>query len=100
MIHVFGRGAFGRPETSSLIQTNGTQALAIELGHKAPVPVEVMQWLYRPFGPSITTLVDPFAGSGSALEAAKRLGGKAIGIEIEPKYCEIAVKRLRQEVLL
>ncbi len=37
-VHIFGRGAFGRPKASSLCQTVGTQALAIETGHKAPIP--------------------------------------------------------------
>ncbi|MFA5379307.1 MAG: site-specific DNA-methyltransferase [Dehalococcoidia bacterium] len=66
--------------------------------HPCQKPIRLMRWCLSFFPDSITVL-DPFMGSGTTLVAAKQLGRKAIGIEIEKKYCEIAIERLRQEVI-
>jgi len=67
-------------------------------GHPAEKPIEGMLWMIHQSGGDL--ILDPFMGSGTTLRAAKDLGRKAIGIEIEEKYCEIAAKRMKQEVLL
>ena len=69
-------------------------------GHPCPKPVDFMRWLVvRTSVQHADLILDPFMGSGTTLRAAKDLGRHAIGIEIEERYCEIAAKRLAQEVL-
>jgi site-specific DNA-methyltransferase (adenine-specific) len=65
--------------------------------HPTQKPLAVMSWLLSAGGQLI---LDPFMGVGTTLLAAKNLSRKAIGIEIEEKYCEAAAKRMGQGVLL
>lgn len=67
--------------------------------HPAQKPLALMSQIVRVSSREGDTILDPFIGSGTTLRAAKDLGRKAIGIEIEEKYCEIAAKRLAQGVL-
>lgn len=66
--------------------------------HPTQKPVELMRWCIVSANAK-GLIVDPYMGSGPVLEAAKLMGLSAVGIEIEEKYCEIAAKRLSQEVL-
>jgi site-specific DNA-methyltransferase (adenine-specific) len=72
----------------------GTRAI-----HPSPRPLDTMRSIVAIAAASGETVLDPFMGSGTTLRAAKDLGRKAVGIEIEERYCEIAAKRLAQGVL-
>lgn len=82
-------GAFASPERFT--DANGAAL------HPTQKPLDLMRRLMVIGG---DVVIDPFMGSGTTLRAAKDLGRRAIGIEINEEYCEIAVERLRQEVLL
>lgn len=66
--------------------------------HPAQKPVALMAWCLSLMPPSGVVL-DPYMGAGPTLRAAKDAGLEAIGIEIDERYCEIAARRLSQEVL-
>jgi site-specific DNA-methyltransferase (adenine-specific) len=90
-------GSEDYPSTMIAVPTVGPG----ERQHVTQKPVGLIRELFRVIPPSggPLTVLDPFMGSGTTLRAAKDAGHNAIGIEIEERYCEIAAKRLAQEVL-
>jgi site-specific DNA-methyltransferase (adenine-specific) len=70
-----------------------------ERGHPCARPLPGVQHVMLHTAPPAGVVLDPFMGSGTTLVAAKNLGRRAIGCDIEERYCEIAAKRLSQEVL-
>ena len=66
-------------------------------GHPYQKPLDALTWLLAKTAATFT--LDPFMGSGTTLVAAKMLGRRAIGIEAEERWCEVAARRLSQDVL-
>ena len=92
--------ALGRRPDSVAIYDLGDMVQQQRSGHPCPKPEKVWKWmLQRGLPNNKGCILDPFMGSGTTLRAAKDLGCLAIGIEIEERYCEIAARRLQQEVL-
>ena len=100
---VTGAEAVGRKEGTAGLQSPragaGRTASRIKNPHPTVKPLSLMKYLITLAAPPGAVILDPFMGSGTTLRAAKDLGRKAIGIEIEERYCEIAANRLAQEVL-
>jgi len=101
-IYIHGKGFRATsPPMRSVIVTDemrsGAAGAVATIGHPTPKPIRLMELLIDrcPMG----VIADPFAGSGSTLIAARNLGRKAIGVELEERYCEIVAKRLDQMCL-
>lgn len=99
-IYVIGKGAWRKsspPLRSVITTTEHRSAATREVGHPTPKPVSLMEPLIDRCPPGV--IADPFVGSGSTLIAAKNLGRRAIGVEVEERYCELAARRLAQDTL-
>jgi len=90
-----GRYEFSSPRPSDVLRVNRVPAQALVHPYEKPVGLMTAVLASSPGA----VVLDPFAGVGPVLRAAKDLGRKAIGIEIEERYCEIAARRMAQEVL-
>lgn len=96
-IYVIGDGwpKADSPMRSVIPTAESRSRAVVDAGHPTPKPTGLMEALLArcPTG----AIADPFAGSGSTLVAARNVGRRAIGVEIEERYCELIAKRLAQQ---
>lgn len=86
---------FQKTEIVRLPWTNFTVRHKAESDHPCERPVDLYEWCIR-YLPGIKSVIDPYMGSGTTGVACAKLGRKFIGIEIEPKYFDIACERIRK----
>lgn len=95
LIFLTGKHPIRTSSRSSVLESQGGMArYKTEHPHSKPVSIleQLIEW-------TTGTIAEPFAGGGSTLVAAKALGRKVIGVELEERYCEIIAKRCAQDVL-
>ena len=72
--------------------------MANDVFHESEIPAELRQYFEPTDPPAVPCVVgDIFSGSGTTLAVARRLGRHAIGIELNPEYCDLAVKRINAD---
>lgn len=96
-IYLMGPWEASPPCRSGVIQTVSGVASYTTGRHPHAKPVLLLETLISTCPPGV--IADPFAGAGATLIAAKLQGRKAIGVEIDERYCEIAARRLAQDSL-
>jgi len=89
---------YGGHSQANVVRIPGLKPAAED--HPTPKPPGLVELFLRLHSLPADLVLDPFMGAGTTLRAAKDLGRRAIGIEIEERYCEMAAKRLMQGVLL
>lgn len=97
-IYFYGKDPYLQRGMGRRINSFMSTEISPDNGHPCPKPIKQWSWLLQRCSMKGETVIDPFMGSGTTLRAAKDLHRKAIGVELEEKYCEIAAKRLQQEV--
>jgi site-specific DNA-methyltransferase (adenine-specific) len=98
IVHAQGAMRWNGGGRAALWTYNTVKGKEARPDHPCPKPLALMRELVSLFSDPGEMILDPFMGSGTTLRAAKDLGRRAVGIEIEERYCEIAAKRLSQEV--
>ena len=89
---------YGGNSQSNVVRISGIKPSAFD--HPTPKPVELMGLFINLHSLPGELVLDPFCGGGSTLRAAKDLNRKAIGIDLDERWCELSAKRCAQEVLL
>lgn len=95
-IYILGTGFIGKPSATVITTTEHRGSQPALIGHPTPKPIGLMESL---ISKTSGVVADPFAGSGATLVAATNLGRRAIGVELEERYCELIANRLAQQPL-
>lgn len=99
LAYIFGvppRSAEGRHVLPAKTVDSSSNGKSEGLGHPHPRKLGHMEWLVKWYTEAEELIVDPFCGSGTTLVAAQRLGRRSIGVDLNPSYLQLCIKRLSE----